>query len=102
MTLSKIKFKASVRCPFQRNILEGSLNQFIRDIEQNGTLLYIGSFIPTLLTSSIRPIRLTIGLYLSRLIIDRKERHSGAGRSYREETFFHGRRRQSVIRVTFN
>ncbi|KAK1548085.1 hypothetical protein Q3G72_027992 [Acer saccharum] len=28
---------SSMRYPFQRNILEGSLNQFIRDIEQNGT-----------------------------------------------------------------
>jgi hypothetical protein len=56
----------SISSPFQRNILEGSLNQFIRDIEQNGTLLYIGSFIPTLLTSSIRPI---IPLPCSQLLI---------------------------------
>ena len=26
-----------MRYPFQRNILEGSLNQFLHDIEQNGT-----------------------------------------------------------------
>ena len=33
----QVQSVSSMRYPFQRNILEGSLNQFIRDIEQNGT-----------------------------------------------------------------
>lgn len=33
----KVESVSSMRHPFQRNIMEGSLNQFLVDIEQNGT-----------------------------------------------------------------
>lgn len=33
----KVSSVSSMRHPFQRNIMEGSLNQFLVDIEQNGT-----------------------------------------------------------------
>ena len=40
----QVKSVNSMRYPFQRNILEGSLNLFIRDIEQNGAQSFRGFY----------------------------------------------------------